>query len=132
MCSARPTSSDNTFQPDNVAVVKLPQGEGLSQETEPLGVGATIPQGVHSHRQFLATRQLQAATAQVSKSSCEERAAKTPRQQMEEETLGLGSFPACCGKSQSSNPSLLSTSNIALRFISFFPLGLSFLLCNRE
>lgn len=54
------------------------------------------------------------------------------RQQMEEETLGHGSFPACCGKFQSSNPSLLSTSNVALGFISFFPLGLGFLLCDRE
>lgn len=67
MPSARPTSGDNTFQPDNVAVVKLPQGEGLSQEAEPLRVRATIPQGVNGHRQFLATGQLQAATAQVPK-----------------------------------------------------------------
>lgn len=38
MCSARPTSGDNAFQPHNVAMVKLPQGESLSQEAEPLGV----------------------------------------------------------------------------------------------
>lgn len=34
--SDRPTSGDNAFQTHNVAVVKLPQGEGLSQEAEPL------------------------------------------------------------------------------------------------
>lgn len=97
MRSARPTSRDNTFQPDNVAVVKLPQGEGLSQEAEPLGVGATIPQGVHGHRQFLATRQLQAATAQVPKSSCEERAAKTPASKWRRRLWVMGDFQLAVG-----------------------------------